>query len=65
AGEIDEETALLYASNKSRMRRDLDHLAKQRGTGEPHAPSGLKLRIPEAIDLSALAAAEIANSTSK
>ncbi|HEV3410219.1 MAG TPA: PilT/PilU family type 4a pilus ATPase, partial [Chthoniobacterales bacterium] len=54
AGLIEEETALLYCTNKSRMRRDLDHLQKRRGGGEAHAPSGLKLKIPEAIDLSAL-----------
>src|SRR3712207_3038671 len=36
---IDDETALLYCTNKSRMRRDLDHLLKREGIAHAHEPS--------------------------
>ncbi|HEY0369819.1 MAG TPA: PilT/PilU family type 4a pilus ATPase [Chthoniobacterales bacterium] len=39
---ISDETAQLYSTNKSRMRRDLDQLRKQRGRAGDE-PSGLKL----------------------
>jgi twitching motility protein PilT len=49
AGIITEETALVSCTNKSKMRRDLDFLQKQRGVANEQAPSGLKLHIPEPI----------------
>jgi twitching motility protein PilT len=54
SGFISDETALLYCTNKSRMRRDLDHLLKREGMEQIQAPSGLKLKVPEALDLSTL-----------
>ena len=54
---VSDETALMYATNKGKMRRDLDLLQKRRGTSATEAPSGLKLNIPEPIDISALTAA--------
>ena len=42
---ITEENALLYCTNKTKMRRDLDILQKRQGVAEVHAPSGLKLDI--------------------
>jgi twitching motility protein PilT len=54
AQQITDETALLYCTNKSRMRRDLDHLLKREGIEHAHAPSGLKMKPAEALDLSAL-----------
>ena len=48
---ITEETALIYCTNKGRMRRDLDQLRKRRGAaGMSDSPSGLKLNIPESIE---------------
>ena len=47
---VTEETAMIYCTNKGRMRRDLDQLRKRRGTGEHESPSGLKLNIPEPIE---------------
>ena len=49
AGVVSEETALVSCSNKSKMRRDLDLVQKQRGASTEQAPSGLKLHIPEPI----------------
>jgi twitching motility protein PilT len=49
AGTVDEETALVSCTNKGKMRRDLEHLQKQRGVSKEEAPSGLKLHIPEPI----------------
>jgi twitching motility protein PilT len=42
---ITEENALMYCTNKTKMRRDLDILQKRQGVGEVHAPSGLRLDI--------------------
>jgi twitching motility protein PilT len=55
-GCITDETALLYCSNKSRMRRDLDQLMKREGAAGTNAPSGLKLKFTEPLDLSGLEA---------
>jgi twitching motility protein PilT len=49
AGLITEETAVVSCSNKGKVRRELDLLQKQRGAAAEHAPSGLKLHIPEPI----------------
>ena len=49
AGVVAEETALASCSNKSKVRRDLDLVQKQRGVSKEQAPSGLKLHIPEPI----------------
>jgi twitching motility protein PilT len=49
AGIITEETALVSCTNKGKVRRELDLLQKQRGTATAHAPSGLKLHIPDPI----------------
>ena len=46
---ITEETALLYSTDKNRVRRDLDQLKKQRGLTSLEAPSGLRLNIPKPI----------------
>jgi len=48
-GFITEETALVSCTNKGKIRRELDLLQKQRGSGQEQAPSGLKLSIPEPI----------------
>src|SRR5256714_1955699 len=50
AGVVTEETALMYCTNKSRMRRDLDLANKRRGTEEMNRPSGLKLNILKPIE---------------
>jgi len=50
ANEITEETALLYCSDKARVRRDLDTVKKRREGGQQlDLESGLKLeiRVPE------------------
>ena len=49
AGVVTDETALMYCTNKSRMRRDLDLAHKRRGSAEINKPSGLKLNIPTPI----------------
>ena len=49
AGVVTDETALMYSTNKSRMRRDLDLAHKRRGSAEINKPSGLKLNIPTPI----------------
>jgi hypothetical protein len=46
---ITEETAILYSTDKNRVRRDLDQLKKQRGLTSLDAPSGLRLNIPKPI----------------
>jgi len=56
AGEVTDETALLYCTSQSRMRRELDLLNKRRGTDGPDSSSGLKLDIPAPIDMFAAAA---------
>jgi len=48
-GIITDETALVSCTNKSKMRRELDHIQKQRGVASEQAPSGLKLHVPEPI----------------
>ena len=48
-GAITEETALVSCTNKSKVRRELDLIQKQRGIAGEQAPSGLKLHIPEPI----------------
>ena len=40
---VTDETAMLYCSNKSKFRRDLDILNKHRGAGGVEGPSGLAL----------------------
>jgi len=49
SGIITEETALVSCTNKSKLRRELDHIQKQRGVANQQAPSGLKLHVPEPI----------------
>ena len=49
AGLVTEETAMLAATNKGKLRRDLDVIQKQAGISTTQAPSGLKLNIPEPI----------------
>lgn len=48
-GIVTEETAMLSATNKGKMQRELDVLQKRTGAASAHAPSGLKLNIPEPI----------------
>jgi twitching motility protein PilT len=48
---ITDETALIYCTNRGKMRRDLDLLEKRQGVAEVHASSGLKLDIVEPIRL--------------
>lgn len=43
---ISEDTVMIYCTNKSRMRRDLDLAKKRRGIEDTSKPSGLKLNIP-------------------
>ena len=49
AGSVTEETAMLSATNKGKMRRVLDLLQKRTGVAKTQAPSGLRLNIPEPI----------------
>ncbi len=51
AYEISDENALLYATNKNRMRRELDQLEKKRNAGEAIVPSGLKLHHIEPVKI--------------
>ncbi|MFN2507800.1 MAG: type IV pilus twitching motility protein PilT [Chthoniobacterales bacterium] len=54
AGLVTDETAMLYCSNKGKVRRDLDTLNKQKGAaGVRDTPSGLKLNVPIQADGSA------------
>ena len=46
---VTEETAVMYSTNKSRMRRDVDLATKRRGDSRIDQPSGLKLNIPKPI----------------
>jgi twitching motility protein PilT len=46
---VTEETAMIYCTNKSRMRRELDTAKKRLGHTLHEIPSGLKLNIPEPI----------------
>jgi twitching motility protein PilT len=48
-GVVSEETAILSCTNKGKMRRELDLIQRGRGVTSAHAPSGLKLNIPEPI----------------
>jgi twitching motility protein PilT len=48
-GQVAEETAMIYCTNKTRMRRDLDLAKKGLGHASDEIPSGLKLNIPEPI----------------
>lgn len=50
AGQISDDTALMYSNNKGRMRRDLDNMAKGRGADVLDAPSGLKLHFTEPLE---------------
>jgi twitching motility protein PilT len=54
AGEVEEETALLFCTNQGRMRRDLDQIGRRRGAVATDAPSGLKLDIPPPISMADL-----------
>ena len=58
-GVITEETALVSCTNKSKIRRELDLIQKQRGMAGEQAPSGLKLHIPEPIRIIEEAAAPV------
>lgn len=49
AGAITEETTMLASTNKGKVRRELDLIQKRSGIATAHAPSGLKLNIPEPI----------------
>ena len=49
SGIVTEETALASSTNKSKMRRELELIQKQRGSATEQAPSGLKLHIPAPI----------------
>jgi twitching motility protein PilT len=49
AGTVTEETVMLSCTNKGRVRRELDLIQKRNGIAVAHAPSGLKLNIPEPI----------------
>lgn len=49
-GRITEETAMIYCTNKTRMRRDLDLMRKRQGIEDMNKPSGLKLNIPTPIE---------------
>lgn len=49
AGLITDETAMVYCTNKSTMRRELDLLAKRQGKGRKETVSGLKLDRPQPI----------------
>ncbi len=47
---ISEETVMIYCTNRSRVRRDVDLLKKRRGMDYTDKPSGLKLNIPEPME---------------
>ena len=49
SGAVTEETVMLSCTNKGRVRRELDLIQKRNGIAVAHAPSGLKLNIPEPI----------------
>ena len=49
SGTVAEETVMLSCTNKGRVRRELDLIQKRNGIAVAHAPSGLKLNIPEPI----------------
>ena len=49
AGMVTDETVMLSCTNKGKVRRELDLIQKRSGVGSAHAPSGLKLNIPEPI----------------
>lgn len=51
AGIVSEETAMTSCTNKGKMRRDVDSLQRARGSKGEQAPSGLKLNIPEKIQI--------------
>jgi twitching motility protein PilT len=46
AGQITEESAILYCASKARMRQQLDQVKKRRGATNLDGPSGLKLNMP-------------------
>ena len=45
-GVVSEETAMLYCTNKGKVRREIDSLKKRGGTDEAAQHSGLKLNMP-------------------
>src|SRR5438552_280006 len=49
AGIVTEETAMVSCTNKGKVRQELDLIQKRKGAAHTHAPSGLKLNIPEPI----------------
>jgi twitching motility protein PilT len=49
SGAVTEDTVMLSCTNKGRVRRELDVIQKRNGIAVAHAPSGLKLNIPEPI----------------
>src|SRR2546430_5927769 len=49
AGIVTQETAMLSCTNKGKVRQELDQIQRRKGAALTHAPSGLKLNIPEPI----------------
>jgi twitching motility protein PilT len=49
AGIVTQETAMVSSTNKTKVRQELDQIQKRKGASLTHAPSGLKLNIPEPI----------------
>ena len=49
AGIVTEETAMVSCTNKGKVRQELELIQKRKGAAHTHAPSGLKLNIPEPI----------------
>ena len=50
SNQITEETAILYSTDKNRVRRDLEQIKKRRGQNNLDTPSGLRLNIPKPIE---------------
>jgi hypothetical protein len=40
---------MVSCTNKGKVRQELDQIQKRKGAAHAHAPSGLKLNIPEPI----------------
>ena len=54
---VDEDTALLYCSNRGKFRREIDAYKKRAGIGEHEEPSGLRMNVVPPPEKSPLAAA--------
>ncbi|MEY2491735.1 MAG: twitching motility protein PilT [Verrucomicrobiota bacterium] len=50
AGQITEETTILYCASKARMRQQLDQVKKRNGATAVDGPSGLKLNMPVPVE---------------